>query len=205
MINQSQRMIENPRWDSIEEVFKAIEEDKCEYVLLRSYDEIFNDENYFNEGHDLDLLCPRSAKEHLIAVMRLSCENDNNFVLKVKDRNIPVDITCPGSGEFDAKWEKDMLSNRIWFREDCCHVLSQEDYFYTLLFHSLIHKGEIQERYKEKIIRLGRMAGLELIYEPDNSQKSKEYYGRILYKFMKKNRYNTGLSHFEFYEIGGVA
>lgn len=65
-------MIENPRWGSIEEVFKAIEKEKCQYVLLRSSDEIFDNENYFNEGHDLDLLCSKSVKEHLIATMRLS-------------------------------------------------------------------------------------------------------------------------------------
>ncbi|MGN0428161.1 MAG: hypothetical protein ACI4F0_10195 [Agathobacter sp.] len=183
-------LCESIKWNSIQDVFKCIEEAKCNYVVLRSAEEIFDDEKYLFEGHDIDILCEQSDVNKLVDAMRLERTiHCSSYILNVANRNISIDITSPGSGEYDSLWEQHILIRRIVFKDSLCHTPSDEDYFYTLLYHSLVHKKQFPERYRERIRKLAHKLGMKLKFEPDNSSISKYYYTILLKKFMKKKGY----------------
>ena len=70
-----------------------------------------------------------------------------NHVL-VGGREIEFDIRYLGDGYYPVKWQEAMLRN------PCKHieikVLNAENYFYSLLYHALLHKKTISKTYVEK-------------------------------------------------------
>lgn len=182
-------------WNSVDEAFQSLEKANCKYAVLRSWEEIFGGE-YIYCGHDIDILCMREDVDKLVKSMRLLKITGNEYKIDINGKFVSVDIAITGSGEYDPKWESDMLEHRTDFQNGVCHVLSNEDHLYMLIFHSLIEKGEFPERYHEKIIRLASIIGLKLKYEPNNSRKIKNYYMLLLYNYMTEKGYDTSNIHF---------
>lgn len=181
-------------WSSINEAFISLEKTDCKYAVLRSYEEIFRGgghSDYIYCGHDIDLLCLHDDVDKLISALRLVKDAGNIYRMSVGGKLVLVDVMRAGNGEFDPRWEHDMLDHRVDYKTGICHVLSDEDYLYTLIFHSLITKGEFPQRYVEKIRQLALATGIRLKYKPDNSRRVKNYYKALLYRYMKIKGYST--------------
>ena len=147
------------------------------YLILRNYETMLND---ICEGGDIDILC--ESKEEIVQLLDLKPTRDGinvyNYQLSIDTQKILVDIREVGDKYYDKNWEKNMLKNRI-IHEDF-FVLQEEDYIYSLLYHALIHKQYIADKYKKLFI--------EIFYTDSEIELL-----RILKRYMEKKNYKVVL------------
>ena len=144
--------------ESIISLLKKIEDCDFKYAILRSADELLSDDSYLSEGHDIDIICDSRDYRKLAAFLgakRESIGNDLTTVnVEINGMIVGIDIVCAGKGPYGAKWERAMIRNRVLHPSGCCHVLSDEDHYYSLLFHSYADFGEIKDRYVDRLAKL---------------------------------------------------
>ena len=129
-------------YSNLSELFKRIS--ILNYVVIRNYENI-NDE--INKGGDIDFLCiNRDEFSDLIGAEKIvEAEDRYNYRISISNRIIPIDIREVGDDYFDSKWEEDIILTRKKY--DDFYVMDDENYRYTLLYHVLIHKKSISEKY----------------------------------------------------------
>jgi hypothetical protein len=69
----------------------------------------------------------------------------SNFI-KVKNKVIKIDVRFIGDGYLDAKWQKNILQNKV-FRLGR-YMPNPNDYIYNLMYHIVYHKGFINKKYQ---------------------------------------------------------
>ena len=165
-------------WENPEELFETMNR-TGEYAVLRNWEEYFDD--LFMPGHgDIDLLCSKKDRHKLLketgAFRRANIFNQWNFWVVIADRLVKFDLRVEGDGYYDTKWEHDMLSSRI-YDERGFYKLSDEQYFFSLIYHAAYQKREFAQDYVE---RLCEMSGKS----PDRDELKV-----ILEEYMVKNGY----------------
>ncbi len=114
------------------------------YLVMRNYVDMVSD---LNAGGDIDLLV--DSKEYFIKLTGAIPLHDGkdcyNYNLLVEGQKIPVDVRVIGDGYYDARWEEDMLRHRE--ARDQFYVMDCTDYKYSILYHCLLHKKRITEKY----------------------------------------------------------
>lgn len=130
-------------WESLNHLFQGICEE--EYLIMRNYD--FEMENLI-KGEDIDCLCENREKfaKKIGAFPVKEGENVFNYWVEVEGIKIRVDIREIGDGYYDSMWEWEMLNKKCRYKE--FYIMDEEDYAYSLLYHSLIHKPEIAFKYE---------------------------------------------------------
>lgn len=167
------------RWNSLQEMFNVLNQE-AEYLVLRNYESLINGEMIDNH-EDIDLFCSdiRQVARLTGAEPRWKKDNGVNYIVHIQNSIIDIDIHCMGNGYYDLKWEKKMLENRELFM-DTFYILNSLDYFYSLLYHALIHKYDISDDY---VIRLSNMAQMLCVnWDVENLQV-------ILSDYMKEKGY----------------
>ena len=139
-------------WASPEQLFEELNR-TGEYAVLRNWEEYFDD--LFMPGHgDIDLLCSRKDRRRIIkatgAFRRTNIFNQWNFWVVISDRLVKFDLRVEGDGYYDIKWERDMLSSRI-FDKRGFYRLSDEQYFFSLIYHAAYQKREFAQDYVERL------------------------------------------------------
>lgn len=118
--------------------------DGQKYIVLRNYESLTAQ---LNSGKDVDLLC--ESKEQVVSILEahsLSTRDDSySYFTDILGQRILVDVREIGDDYYDSKWEAEMISNRRKFSD--FYIADYDDYQYSLLYHSLIHKSEIGEKY----------------------------------------------------------
>lgn len=114
------------------------------YIILRNYENI---QEELEAGGDIDLLC--ESKEELIKILnlvpRFEINNMNNCKVLIDDVNIPIDVRYVGDNYYDINWERDMLKRKE--KKDKRYVISKYDKDMSLLYHILLHKKAIPDKY----------------------------------------------------------
>ena len=125
----------------------------CDYLVLRNWDDIFDEGIYGNGHEDIDILC-----RNLDLFVELTDANRvhssiyrDNFVVKIGKMSVRFDVRHVGDGYYPAKWEETMLNNKLLTKQNI-YVMNAEDYVYSLAYHALIQKPALSEEYKKKII-----------------------------------------------------
>lgn len=168
-------------WDSVLQMFYAL--NNCiEYAILRNYESLPN-EIYENDHNDIDIICKSldDAAYILNANPVFEEEYRVHYKTKVDGKIAYFDLRYIGDNYYYKKIEEKILENRIYNMKGF-YTLSQEDYFYTLLYHALIQKNEFKDDYKEKL------GILDFENRIDKNTSNKEY-EEILKNWMKKNDY----------------
>lgn len=127
----------------LQEFFNRI--DSINYLVMRNYVGLLED---INTGGDIDLLID-NGEEFVKSANALPLNNRDkcyNYKVQIGDSWIPVDIRVVGDGYYDSEWEKAMLSGRVLYKEGF-YVMDKEDYYYSILYHSMLHKAEIPQKY----------------------------------------------------------
>lgn len=165
------------RWNSISELLTEMNKQKC--LILRNY-ECFP-RNIVEEEEDIDILCEdiKEFTDGIHAYPVNQCAIYNYFVW-LEEKMVYLDIRCIGDGYYDADWEKSMLSNRVLFHNSF-YVLSETDYKYSLLYHALIQKPDLNEKYKKVLS--------DMFMNEISNQCSINEWIFILNDFMCKNKY----------------
>lgn len=162
------------KWNSFKEFFEELNKEK--YTILRNHETMMED---IYNGGDIDILCEKKQclVEHIHAFPRAEREVIFNYWVIIEGRKVPIDIREIGDGYYDEKWEKSMLYNRIKTVE--YFILDDENYKYSLLYHAIVHKPFISEKY---IKMIGNMFGKTI--------KNDENTDRLLCNYMTQMGYS---------------
>ena len=142
-------------WENAEQVFVALN-DNFSYLVIRNFED-FYDSLLLDNHSDIDLLCYKKDRKKIIKLLgaepRLECDDGIHFQFQVASQRIPLDIRCDGDGYYDKHWERDMLRSRVldsrgFFR------MNTNEYFWSLLYHALYHKGTISAEYSARLEEL---------------------------------------------------
>lgn len=169
-------------WNSIQEIFDALNQSSINYVVLRNYESL-NNTNIFMEGHeDIDLLCDSItlAKKILGARKIYKFPGRNSYKINLNNTELQVDIRYVGDGYYDTKWEKAILNTKKLFN-DYIYIISDEMYFYTLIYHAIYQKNFLSSEYYVKLQNMGMQLGQIIT--------SKRQLENILFQFMLDNEY----------------
>ncbi len=127
---------------------------------MRNTENPFCDESL---DEDTDILC--RSKEQLCDILALEPVSNTsvyNYYTLIDGKRVRIDIREIGDGYYDDRWEELLLSRRIM--QNGVYVLGEEDYYYTILYHVLIHKHEISGKYVDLLhtYRYGRTIYVEM-------------------------------------------
>ena len=153
-------------WDSVKDFFSYINAQGINYLVLRNYED-FERDDFLIDGHaDIDMLCSdRKRFREIIGVgegktpeKRVHCK------ITIAGQKVPVDIRETGDGYYCREWEEDMLSKRRMYKS-LCYVMDDETYFYSLIYHVLIHKYSVSPDYLVRLRRMGNELGINDVSE----------------------------------------
>ena len=160
----------------------------CNYLILRNWDNVFEDVIY-GEGHeDIDVLCDNLDEFLKISKAKRihSNKHRDNYIVELENRKVRFDIRWVGDGYYPEKWERTMLDRRL-FSNPGVYVMCPEDYCFSLAYHALIQKSNLSEEYKNKIvISYKGLMGNDLV-------KSKRDLLKILDEYLKEKSYKVVL------------
>lgn len=148
------------KWEDIKSIFSELENNKIEYVLLRSYDNLLYDPNYLEEGHDIDILCRSTTYADCLQVLGVSDAMGNDFCINIGGRAASIDIVTEEDDEYPQGFLTQILNNRIKY-DGICHIPSDEDAFYSLAWHC-VSKGYVPERYLDRLRSLSKKVEIDI-------------------------------------------
>jgi len=128
-------------WESFEQLFECMN-DCLDYVIMRNWDGLPDQATI--KGHDdIDFLVDSlasamrilKAKKVFPRPYRVHCE------IMVAGRPIRIDLRAVGDEYYPKEMQQRMLKNRVL--EKCFYVPNEEDHFYSLAYHAMIHKEAI--------------------------------------------------------------
>lgn len=173
-------------WNSITELFYVLN-NTCNYVVLRNFDCL--PDNFTLKGHDdIDLLVDNYQAVSYITNARRIYKYKSRVLnqINIQHKDVLFDFRYLGDNYYDQKWQKNILkkrqlSSKGFYRPD------PENYFFSLLYHALIHKTKISLDYKKKlIIESKKIDSVNLSDNSFNNQKEAE---DILVKFLNERDY----------------
>lgn len=149
------------KFDTILDVFNILNVNNVPYVVLRNYENLLETEMYV-EGHgDVDMLCADSQE----IVKLLGAEttrkdhppfigDGTHYYIYVGDEKCSLDLRYVGDDYYCKKWEEDVLSNRVL--NNGFYVMNEENYFYTLIYHSILQKQKLSDDYLKRLSAMAR-------------------------------------------------
>jgi hypothetical protein len=137
-------------WKNLEQLLYVMN-NTLEYVVLRNF-ETLPEQDYSNDHFDIDYLVKDLNQAVFITnAIKVNKRKDSvHYKIKIADRYIFVDFRYISDNYYDENWQHQMLINKI-YSENGYYRLSDEDYFYSLIYHVFIHKLSIQDDYFSKL------------------------------------------------------
>lgn len=151
-------------WADINQFFMILNE--CvEYVVMRNFEPL--PDQFTVKGHgDIDLLVRGLKHTRNIANSTPVFPQEH----RVHDRvviggtKVPFDFRHVGDNYYHRRWQEAMLSTRRlergFYRPCDIH------YFYSLLYHALVHKKEFKPDYRERCSKMATALGID--FDVDN-------------------------------------
>ena len=167
-------------WKNASEMFYAL--NNCtNYALLRNYENL-PEEIYVNDHNDIDLIC--ESKEDCAYILNAKKvfgeEYRAHYVADVEGRKAYFDLRFLGDNYYDKDLENEILKTRI-LNEKGFYTINNYLYFYTLLYHALLHKKQFAEDYRKRLI--------DMNIESLSQKADKEEFRKILDKWLIENQY----------------
>ena len=200
-------------WDDMKQLFSILNVAN-NYVILRNF------ENFPEKiSRDVDILA-----ENLEIIPVINAETDSprtinttsdtmfhiqiGLNVKINNKTVSFDLRVVGDSYYDDKWSQDILKRRV-LNPNGFYTPCKEDYFYTLLYHAIFHKGMISDRYNKILVDLATELEIKEISEDFfyDFKKSKDF----LKKYMRRMGYHDTTSlqyktfHFELFRFTRVS
>ncbi len=182
------------RYEDIRQVFNLLNASGVDYLVLRNYEMMLSPELFVGDHADIDLLCEDSQKIVQVLGACSTTKNDEHspddgihYFLNIRGQVVSFDLRQVGDGYYCEQWERDLL-NRKKFTQ-CFYVLSDEDYFYTLIYHAVLQKRKLSEEYRNRLMKMASMNGAS------NEIKDEKGFICLLEKYMKNKGYRFVYSH----------
>lgn len=176
-------------WKNHEQVFYILNE-TTNYVVIRdieniplvqsTYDSV-NNKTYYC---DIEILTDdiQNLKYILVPYCQFSNEFRFEILVDIDGKEQPFHVKFLGDRYFDINIEKKLLETKTKNRNNIWVIGNNEYYFYTLLYHGIIHKDNYQ-KYDTNLAKIAPQIG---IYD---YKCELNYLINLLYQWMKKNKY----------------
>ena len=138
-------------WKSLEEVFDVLNM-TINYVILRNFENIQDEMDSLHP--DIDVLTDNKANAISILNAQKTFQKKYRVQYKVliDNKNINFDLRFSGDNYYDINWQRNILSTRI--KEDFYYRPTDINYFYSLLYHALLHKPDFGFDYERRLLEL---------------------------------------------------
>ena len=179
IINYKNDIIGTNGFDTVSEMFYAL--NNCvNYAIIRNYEQL-PEEIYINEHNDIDIICDSLENTAYILNAEKVFEEDYrvHYKVNVESNFAFFDLRCIGDDYYCEQMEKDILENRI-YNQKGFYTISNEEYFYGLIYHALLHKPNFAKDYKLRLQKINP-TGIEL--------EKKEDFVNILNEWLLENDY----------------
>ena len=190
IVKMEQDILGADGWNSLEEVFYVLN-NTVNYVVLRDFENL---PHHFDPSvsNDIDILT--DDRKQLIRILNPQrirhARLHGQLTVKVGDSQILWDVRHTGDDYYCLHWEQDMLRDKV-ISPGNVYVLNNEHYFYSLVYHALIHNKTIpQDCYvkAERILVSLQSAGIIGINE-EPFPGVFDYYFDLLSDYMRQKRY----------------
>ena len=151
----------------IEDLFRQLDEENIVYVVLRNW-EALPESVAVGPHSDLDLLVHPLHVERVDQLWRGERTHAEDFRVQRKvpvlgpageQSYILVDVRSTDDGYMPEDWCHRLLSRRVPHK--MFHVLPPRDYFVSLLYHVVAHKGVMTPDYARRLVDLAAAAGVD--------------------------------------------
>ena len=174
-------------WKSLAELFYVLN-GTTSYAVLRNHESLPDGEASTGHG-DIDLLVSQKENAaHILNAVKVFKEPHRvHYKTRVAGEDVYFDLRFVGDRYYDPAWESRILKQRR-LNSRGIHVLDDENYFFTLVYHALIHKKIIAVDYYKKTG--GLFEQLHLNQQPRQEYPSPfDHYFQRLKLFMKQHGY----------------
>jgi hypothetical protein len=183
LIKSNRNITGHDNWKSFEELFyflNAVEP----YVILRNVEDIGME---MSEDDDIDFLVYDHVRmSYFLNARKMSKGTQRvNYQIIINNKSFRIDLRYIGDNYFDIFWQNNCMKNRILDKNNI-YVLDDDNAYYSLIYHSLIHKRKVPTKYLEKLnLSVEEFKNILYEYMYDNSYKMVEPLDITLY-FNKK-------------------
>ena len=189
-------------WENINQLFYVLNS-TINYVILRNFESLPTVYPLADKG-DIDLLVENYNKTYLIMNAKPVCSEDYRVQneVNIAGQIVRFDIRFVGDHYYDDLWEKKILKNKK-LNTMGFYNLCDEDYFYTLLYHAIVHKPVICDDYRQRLTKMGNNLGITNIDQntlDEYMEKMKYRYTRprdksVYYHINEKVKINKYVTH----------
>lgn len=168
-------------WESITDLFDTLNA-LADYVVLRNFEQL--PERFFMDSHDdIDLLVrDRDLVVAILNAQRVFPEPyRTHYHVTIEGKKVPFDIRFVGDKYYSRAFEESILGSRI-LQRGAFYRPDNELYFYSLIYHALVHKPAMKEDYR---VRLQAMAQ-SLSDMPASLPKSDRDFAVLLADFLRQ-------------------
>ena len=174
-------------YHEVREVFDLLNSNGVRYVVLRNFENLLSPEVYVNGHGDIDILCDDSQK--VVDILDAATDRKDVYPFKgdgvhyyiiIDGDRASLDLRYVGDGYYCKKWEEDILARRV--ESDCFYVPDEVDYFYSLIYHSILQKHSFSTEYQERLKIMASDLGLSF-------EGSESSFISHLERYMKENGY----------------
>ena len=186
IVKIKQDIIGSKGWDSLSQLFYVLN-NTCRYVVLRGFEDL---PSSISKNEDIDLLVENFEKTKLI----LNATNTKNksysiqVKTKVDNQYIIFDLRYIEDNYYCQDWEEKILDNRI-FNKNKIYTPDLENYFYSLIYHCLIHKKTTPSKYNKILADLFKGIDKEKRYNLSDYSDPFDIYLPMLFEYLDKNNY----------------
>ena len=110
-------LIEHYVWNNINELFEKINK-KCNYIILRNYEELSDDKFYCSGHADIDFLTDNVSlfDNTMKAYLGFLTDDSIHYLVDINGEKVIIEVTSM-CDNYCINWENEMLKNRInnWY------------------------------------------------------------------------------------------
>lgn len=169
-------------WKDLRELFAVLELcTRC--VVLRNFESM--PDAYTLAGHgDIDLLCedPVKASYVLDAERAFPDPRRVHYYVRLNNEKVPFDLRSPEDRYMEPEWSRAILRDRV--AGNGFFTPNPNDYFYSLLYHAMIHKRRVSEDYLDRLCLLAPGVGVAPADVTDPERRA-----NLLNAFMRSRGY----------------
>lgn len=149
------------------------------YVVLRDFENDLH-ELIENEDYDLDILCDNAENASLtLAAKESRGHSDTLYCVSISNKKVFIDIKQIDDGYYCEKLARDILENRVMYKNSF-YIPDESRLYKSHLLHALIHKNNYENEYNDR---------LAFLYKEHDRKESKNRKIESLSKWMIENDY----------------
>lgn len=168
---------------NVQQVIDKLNADGINYLILRNYECLLDDKIYVGGHEDIDILCETAASivSSVGAISNRKREDNTHYHIFVGGNRVYLDLRSIGDGYYCEEWQREMLRNKKV--HNGFYVMSEEDYYYSLIYHAIFQKKTFTEEYRLRLLEMSKNLGNRMtVYD-------RKHFIEDLCVYMKRHSY----------------